>query len=246
MRRLQSAAPFFVVCALGFACLGASPVPALPTPSDAVTIYNPGNADYAGYRIVVRPTGEAVAVDAAGRASSLPQPDIVDRFFGDLRTGAPSAREARCAASSVGSAVTISWSGHRWSGFDCLSDPHAASLLDDAVRIQRSLYVQAYRTATIEVWTSGERSYASYSPVGYTPASPYPLGIHFGSSMSGLPGASPYSGLQTTGITGGLPTASVTGSLPTASLPAGSVQGSMTTSSPFGSSPFSSSPFSSP
>src|SRR5271166_137160 len=45
-----------------------STLPPLPLPPGSAMIYSPGTADFIGYRIVISPNGDAVAVDGAGRA----------------------------------------------------------------------------------------------------------------------------------------------------------------------------------
>ena len=83
--------PFFgvFVAALAVTLLGASSIPTLPMSKSAAMIYNPGNGDYSGFRIVVEPNGKAMAVDAAGRASNELNSDVAQRFFDDLSAAAP-------------------------------------------------------------------------------------------------------------------------------------------------------------
>src|SRR5215469_6710980 len=89
--------------ALAIALLGASPVPQLPVPKGAATIYDPGSGDYSGFRIVVQPDGHAVAVDGAGRSSLDLQTDVSDRFFADLQRASLAVKNptSECATDSI-------------------------------------------------------------------------------------------------------------------------------------------------
>jgi hypothetical protein len=138
---------------------GYSGVPDLPMSSGGAMIFNAGSADYAGYRIVVSPSGAALAVDGAGHASSELQTDITQKFFSDLAAAGPldklPAGECTTTSSTMGttvevnSAVVVSWNGKHTPALTCVSDPRAIRLLLDATTIQHALYVQAYRKRVI-------------------------------------------------------------------------------------------------
>jgi hypothetical protein len=246
--------------------------PAAATEMSA-TIYNPGNDDYVGFRIVVGRDGQAAAVDGAGRASRLLQPDIIDRFFADLESAAPIAKrvDAGCTPNNglqtttidLNNAVVISWGTRRWSGLTCTSDARAIKLLSDAIAIQRSLYVQVYRERLMARFSGNG---GSYSGGAYSPQGGYVVtgvssgsgggygnsGLNLGSlSMgglgSGLTGTSPFNGSLSGSLpTTGLPSGSISGGLPGASLPGSSSSGSLPSGSPYGGGPFSGGPYGHP
>lgn len=134
-------------------------VPQLPMPKGAAMIYNAGNGDFAGYRIVVTPAGQAAAIDGAGRSTSELQGSVADQFFNDLATAGPldklpagdCASRTTSAATTVevNAAVTITWNGQRTPSLTCVTDAAAVRLLLDATTIQHALYVQAYRKRVV-------------------------------------------------------------------------------------------------
>ncbi|HXN09493.1 MAG TPA: hypothetical protein VN860_07495, partial [Candidatus Acidoferrales bacterium] len=92
MNRFYLVLSSFAVSAAAFVLMGADKPAAAPAPTiahNAAMISNPGNGDYAGFRILVEPSGKAAAVDGAGRAASELQPDIVQAFFADLAAAGP-------------------------------------------------------------------------------------------------------------------------------------------------------------
>lgn len=173
------------VSALAFALMGAdynalpSGVPALPASPGSASIYNPGSGDFAGFRIVVAPSGKAIAVDGAGRAQSMLQPDIVSKFFADLAAAGPlgALAASRCTAASPSEAtptvevitpLTIGWRGQHTQPLACVGDPRAVKLLLDATTIQRALYVQAYRKrSTLAYGVYGYGGTVGYGAGGY-------------------------------------------------------------------------------
>jgi len=135
--------------------MAAMKVPEISAPKDSVEIYNPGTGDFAGFRIVIAPSGKAWAIDGAGRGQGQLGPGLTDRFFNDLAAASPLAQlpNQRCAANPAAdltavtakSATIIIWNGQRSADISCSADPRAAALLYDASTVQRALYVQAYR-----------------------------------------------------------------------------------------------------
>ena len=251
-----------VAAALAVALLGASSVPTLPVPKGAAMIFNPGNGDYSGFRIVVTPNGHATAVDGAGRASNDLQPDLAQRFFEDLTVAAPAGKDAskQCSTTSesptnaeVNAAIAIVWNDRRWNDLRCATDSRAARLADDAAAIERTLYVQAYRQRMMYVYVGNNGTYVSttitgqtYGQVsgssGYGVSSP---GLSFGgygtSPYSSYPsGSMPTTSLPGASIPGGLPTSSLPYSTPYTGLPTSGLPTSgLPYSSPYGSSPYS-------
>ena len=244
-----------LVPALAIALLGASPVPQLPVPKGAVTIYDPGSGDYSGFRIVVQPNGHAIAVDGAGRSSLDLQNDVSDRFFADLQRATLASKNptSQCSTSviAVGDDVTIKWNGKAWSGLSCATDSQLLALAGDAKTIERALYVQTYRARPMYVYIGAngpQYGGGVYGTAALYP--PSPSGSYPSFGFSGGYWTSPYSGYpQGSAPTGGLPGASLPGGPPSGSLPTGSPYSGLPTTglpgtSPFGSIPFGSSPYS--
>lgn len=241
--------------ALALALLGASPVPQLPVPKGAATIYDPGRDDYAGFRIVVQPSGHAVSVDGAGRFALDLRSDLSDRFFADLQSALRAQKNPTSHCGSAGlpvsDDVTIAWSGKAWSGLSCASDAQLLALAADAKSIERALYVQTYRARPMYVYIGANGP--QYAPQGggvygtsalYAPAQGY-SGTGFSTGYLTSPyGSYPQGSMPT----GSLPTTSLTGSLPSGSLPLSSPYSSLYTTglpgtSPYGSGPFGASPY---
>lgn len=238
---------------LAIGLLGASPVPQLPVPKGAATIYDPGNADASGFRIVVQPDGHAVSVDGAGRSTLDLQNDISDRFFADLASASSASKNPtpQCAtgATPVGDDVTIKWNGKAWSGLRCATDTQLLALATDAKAIERALYVQTYRARPMYVYIGANGpQYSSGGVYGtgasYSAASSYSFNFGGGGYSS-----TPYSGYPSGSMpTGSLPTTNLSGTAPSGSLPTGSPYSALPTSglpgtNPFGSSPFGGSPY---
>jgi hypothetical protein len=141
---------------LPLALLGALKVPPLPVPNGAVEIFNSGNSDFAGFRIVVDRSGKAWSIDGAGRGRAVLQQNVVDALFSDVTAAKPlralptqscatNATDASTAAMAANAAIMVIAGGERSPDLRCSNDPRAAALLADAQTIQRALYVQAYR-----------------------------------------------------------------------------------------------------
>ncbi|MDQ6768308.1 MAG: hypothetical protein M3Z41_10915 [Candidatus Eremiobacteraeota bacterium] len=154
------------VVLMGASNAGSSFVPPLPmTPNEAM-IFNPGTGDFAGFRIVVDPSGRAIAIDGAGRASNELQSNVVQKFFADLASAGPLDKlpGGNCSSAKpdtstttveVNAAVVISWNGQKTPALRCASDPRATKILLDATTIQHALYVQAYRKKVVLAYGSG-------------------------------------------------------------------------------------------
>jgi hypothetical protein len=236
-------------------------------PKGAAMIFNPGNGDYSGFRIVVEPDGHAMAVDAAGRATDELRSDVAQRFFDDLAAAAGSEQSADKSCSSapelatttvqVNAAASIAWNGRHWSDLSCATDARVSKLSTDAKAIEQALYVQAYRERTIVVYVGNSGGYAA--PAYQQPGGGY-SGYYGGPFNAGgfsmqpfstwRVSSNPYSGYPSGSLPGGgLPGASLGGGLPGASLPtsnpySGLPSASLSSSSPYTGSPYGSSPYS--
>ena len=240
-----------LVPALAIALFGASPVPQLPVPKGAATIYDPGSGDYSGFRIVVQPDGHAVSVDGAGRSTLDLQNDISDRFFADLRSASIASKNptAQCSTGAipVSDDVTIKWSGRAWSGLSCATDAQLAALAIDAKAIERALYVQTYRARPMYVYIGADGP--QYSGGVYGTAALYAPQTGYSFNFSGGYLTSPYTGYPPgSAPTGSLPVTGLVGSGPSGSLPLGSPYTSLPTTglpggTPFGASPLGASPY---
>jgi hypothetical protein len=161
MNRLSMVVSFFFVSVVAFTLIGAgnqgaTTVPATAVVHNAAIISTPGNGDYAGFRIVVEPNGQAAAIDGAGSASSELQPDVVQAFFADLASAGPldklptgdcssATSEIPSTSVEVNAPIVITWNGQHTAPLACVTDPRAVKMVLDATTIQRTLYVQAYR-----------------------------------------------------------------------------------------------------
>jgi hypothetical protein len=147
-------------------------VPQLTTSKGSAMIYNAGNGEFAGYRIVVSPDGQAAAVDGAGRSTNQLEGSVAQKFFNDLASAGPldklpagdCASKSTAAATTVevNAAVVISWNGQHSPALTCVTDSSAVRLLLDATTIQHALYVQAYRKRV----TAGYGQSVVYGPSG--------------------------------------------------------------------------------
>lgn len=147
-----------IVAVLPLALLGAAAPPAR-APDNAVIIYNPGNGDFTGFRIVVDRSGNAWANDGAGNEAGQLPPYLTQALFADLAAVPVSQQPARaCPTSQPGIGGTSVWfnaglnvnpNATRTSGADCVADPHIAKLFGDVVQIQRVLFVNAYRSRSL-------------------------------------------------------------------------------------------------
>jgi hypothetical protein len=154
-------------------------VPTLPMGHNAAMIYNPGNGDFVGYRIVVDPSGKAAAVDGAGRDSSELQSDVTQKFFADLAAAGPldklpagdcsSTATADATTVEVNAAVIVTWNGKHTPALTCVTDPRAVRILLDATTIQHAIYVQAYRKRTMMTYGGGY----TYKGEGYNQNAAY-------------------------------------------------------------------------
>jgi hypothetical protein len=165
MNSLPKLLSTIAVSAIAFALMGASTpdssyVPSLTMAHNAAMIFNPGGGDYAGFRIVVEPSGGAAAVDGAGRATSELQPDVVQKLFADLASAGPLDKlpigdcastkpDATSTSVEVNAAIVITWNGQHTPSLSCVTDPRAVKIVLDATTIQHALYVQAYRKRTM-------------------------------------------------------------------------------------------------
>ncbi len=164
------AASAIAIALMGAYSAGPLVVPAIPMGHNAAMIYNGGNGDFVGYRIVVDPSGKAVAVDGAGRDTSELQADVSQKFFSDLASAGPldklpagdcssatnaSSTSASATTVEVNAAVVITWNGKHTPALTCVSDPRAVRILLDATTIQHALYVQAYRKRTMVTYGGG-------------------------------------------------------------------------------------------
>jgi hypothetical protein len=154
--------------ALSLALMGAGNLPA--TPTSAVTIYNPGDADVTGYAIAIEPGGQAWTLDGAGRSQNQLPSALTQAFFTDLTAAGPLGALAAqsCATAPSKPGIYLVWHGQHSPNLRCASDPRADQLLSDATTIAHALYVQAYRVRPVGLQggsaTGYQSSYQSYQP----------------------------------------------------------------------------------
>jgi hypothetical protein len=140
-----------------------------------VTISDPGGREFSGFLIVVEPSGRAFALDGAGHATGQLQSSLTQVLFADLAAAGPLAQlpERNC-----DKALLIGWTGQRSSNLGCSADPRSIRLIDDITAIERALYVQSYRVATIQgARPSGYAAAATQrTNSGFAPATGYSRG----------------------------------------------------------------------
>ena len=143
------------VAALPFALLGGAP-PSIQAPDNAVIIYNPGNGDFTGFRIVVDRNGNAWASDGAGNEAGHLALPLTQALFADL-AAVPLAEQPvyACPSSQPGIGGTSVWLNkalnrnanlRRSSGAECGGDQRTDRIFLDVVQIQHALFVSAYRS----------------------------------------------------------------------------------------------------
>ena len=139
----------------------AAAVPPLPVPAGSAMIFSPGTADLIGYRIVLAPNGDAVAVDGAGRAQRPISPKLAKALFDDLATATPLSKLATAPCSppaTVVAPVLITYGNDTSPDLGCNADTREAALLADAQAIAHALYVANYRSRTISRYVTGSQA----------------------------------------------------------------------------------------
>ena len=150
MRLLFIAA--LAIAALPSVALGDAGPPPLPVPAGGVVIVSPPTGDLIGYRIVVAPSGDATAVDGAGRAQRALPPSVVSALFADVSAAMPLSKLPALACAPTPKAPTpllVSYRGETTPDVTCANDPKAAALFADAQAVARALYVANYRSRSI-------------------------------------------------------------------------------------------------
>jgi hypothetical protein len=160
------------------------PVPLLPLPQGSVMIYSPGNADFLGYRIILAPNGDAVAVDGAGRSQKPVSGQLTKALFDDLAAAAPLAQlaTAPCAPPpTIPAPLLITLGNDTTPNIACNADAKEAALLADAQAIAHALYVTNYRSRAISHFVTGGQAAGSTNvPEAATPAPAPPSGGYGG------------------------------------------------------------------
>jgi len=159
MTSISQAFRLLLLTALPFAFLGATSDSQIDAPENAVIIYNPGNGDFAGFRIVVDPSGDVWASDTTGSAASRLPAGLTQELFADIGAIPMAQQPVRvCSAGAQGMAVTSIWlnglnpgaNARRAPSVDCARDSRVAKLSADVVRIQRTLYINSYRARLVD------------------------------------------------------------------------------------------------
>jgi hypothetical protein len=161
-------------------------VPLLPLPAGSVMIFSPGNADFIGYRIVLAPSGDAVAVDGAGRAQRPVAPQLAKTLFDDLAAAAPLSKLATTPCTpppTVVAPLLITFANETTPNIGCNADPKEAMLLADVQAIAHALYVTNYRSRMVSHFVTGAP--AANSPDVPAPAAPAPPQPSGGYGMGG-------------------------------------------------------------
>lgn len=160
---------------------------------DSVVIYNPGNAEFSGFRIQVDSSGQATAVDASGSSSNYLHPDLAQRLFADVAAAKPlqqlsshscsATLPESASAAEVNAAVIITWDGQRSPMLSCVTDTRASRLRADASAVEHALYVQAYRSRITVTGSNGESGGGYWQPS--ISEKPNSQGSYYGNGFGG-------------------------------------------------------------
>jgi hypothetical protein len=165
MRKLFIAA--LVLVSIPSAALGDIGPPPLPVPTGGVVIVSPPTGDLIGYRIVVAPSGDATAVDGAGRAQRALPPSVVSALFADVSAAMPLSKLPALACAPTPKAPTpllVSYRGETTPDVTCANDPKTAALFADAQAVARALYVANYRSRSITLHAGGSQPASPSGP----------------------------------------------------------------------------------
>jgi hypothetical protein len=161
-----------------------TPVPLLPLPPGSVMIFSPGNADFLGYRIVLAPNGDAVAIDGAGRAQRPVSPQLTKTLFDDLAAAAPLSKLATSPCvppPTVHAPLLITFANDTTPNIGCSADANEAALLNDVQAIAHALYVANYRSRAVSHFVTGSQAAGGAQvPTPSTPAPAPPSGGYGG------------------------------------------------------------------
>lgn len=153
----------------------------VPVPPGGVVIVSPPTGDLAGYRIVIAPSGDAVAVDGAGRAQRALPPSVVKTLFGDLEAAMPLSKlpASACVRSSkTPTPLLVSYRGETSPDLTCAADAKQVALYSDAEAIVHTLYVANYRSRAVSHYSGSNPSGNSSVPAAQpAPPDPYPQGM---------------------------------------------------------------------
>lgn len=152
-----------------------STLPLLPLPPGSAMIYSPGTADFIGYRIIISPNGDAVAVDGAGHVQGSVPGRLAKALFDDLAAAAPLSKLATTPClppPTVVAPLLITLADDTSPNIACSADAKEAALLADAQAIAHALYVANYRSRAVSHFVTGDQS--ASSPSIPPPASPAP------------------------------------------------------------------------
>jgi hypothetical protein len=165
--------PLALICSLLPTLAAADPTLApLPVPAGSIAISSPGTADLAGYKIVVAPSGESVAVDLAGRSQHTLSPQLTKTLFADAAAAMPLSKlpAAACTQPSVIPApIIVIFNGETSPDIVCLTDVRATALLTDAQTIAHALYVSNLRSRALPRFAAGAQTQTVTQPAAPPP-----------------------------------------------------------------------------
>ena len=174
MRSMLLVLALFLIPAIASA--GTAPAP-LPVPAGGIAILSPGTAEFGGYRIVVAPNGDAVAVDLAGKAARTLPPSLTKTLFADAAAAMPLSklRSLPCSpAPTTPAPVMVTFNGETSPDMTCLVDATGAALFTDVQKVAHALYISNLRSAAVPRFAGGE----SQAPLPQPPApQPQPLPV---------------------------------------------------------------------
>ena len=148
-----------VLCFLPCAAAAASTPVQPPVPTGGIAIVSPGTPDLAGYRIVVAPNGDAVAVDLAGRSQRMLPANLTKSLFADTAAAMPLSKlpASPCSHSANAPApVMVSFGGETSPDVVCVTGDKGAALFTDVQNITRTLYVSNLRSGHVPYFAAGQ------------------------------------------------------------------------------------------
>lgn len=164
------------------AAAGTAPA-VLPIPAGGIAIASPGTADLAGYRIVVAPSGDAVAVDLAGRTQRALPPALTKTLFADAAAAMPLSKlpAAPCPQPKAPAPVIVTFNGETSPDMTCLDDVKATALFADVQTVAHALYVSNLRSRKVPRFATGQSEQAPVpQPAAPAPPPPPPPGGYGG------------------------------------------------------------------
>jgi hypothetical protein len=145
-------------------------------PPGAVVVVSPATGDLAGYRIVVAPSGDAVADDGAGEGKRVLSAVIVKALFEDVAAAMPLSKlQTACTQPPKSpTPLVVTYRGETSPDITCAADSKGLALYADVQTVARSLYVANYRARSVTIHGNGQATDTSQPAAQPQPAPAMP------------------------------------------------------------------------